>query len=506
MKKMRVIRTLFKLINFSIPLSLAFVLLILYCTQFVFADVLILPAGTKIVEAEAFMDNTSLDKVILPEGLLRIGSKAFANSSVTQVYILSNATVIAEDAFDNCNSMTGVFSYVTPEQFGAKGDGVTDDTEAFRQCMSSSEKNIVLTNTYLIRRYLTTNKTKAFYAANGESGATIICNPVSNNKVLAFENGVTFENIAFYSSYSGTGVSPHGETYQRTSNIIFVEIWNNSGTFINCTFNNALTAIRGRKSTNSAVIPKEIIVRGCSFTECKSPLQGYCEKALVDNCHFLNDGDLYSGDHCIYLERYGCKSLRVTNCRVNTKNSDSGAAFQIYGSPKSEDIIPELLVSGSTINANGVASASAANVTIQDCHFNEQRRDKYIAWLESGSMVMNDSTFNHAYAFSYAYSTVKPYATNCTFTLMTDLGKTRCNFPLSSYNCTYVNWGGNVRLEGTTFDDCTFTRTGDHTMDRLYINNRNGYNIILRNTRFKAGDYITNNQAAISEYTGCSTF
>ena len=55
-------------------------------------------------------------------------------------------------------------TYVTPEQFGAKGDGVTDDTEAFRKCMNSSEKNVLLQNTYLIRDYLTTNRTKYFYA------------------------------------------------------------------------------------------------------------------------------------------------------------------------------------------------------------------------------------------------------------------------------------------------------------------------------------------------------
>ena len=374
--------------------------------------------------------------------------------------------------------------------------------------MNNSERVVVLTGTYLIRGYLTTDRTKAFFAfpREGGPGAAIICDPVSNNKGLAFRNGVSFENITFLSTISGMGISPHGEIYRQTSNCYFVEIWNQSGTFVNCTFQNALTAIRGRKSTGSTVIPKEITVRGCTFTECKIPIQGYCERTLVDGCRFLNDGDLYGGDHCIYIERYGCKSVRVKNSLVDTKNSDSGAAFQIYGIPRTGDIIPELLISGCTINANGVVSASAAEVTIQSCLFNEQRSNQYIAWVESGSMVLRDSAFNHAYAFSYAVSDVEPYAENCTFTLMTELGGSRCNFPMTSEKCTYVNWGGNVRLEGTVFDGCTFTRSGDHTLGRLYISNSTGYAVSIRNTRFRNGDRITNNESALAEYTNCSTF
>ena len=43
---------------------------------------LTLPTGLKVVEEEAFYGATALDKVVVPEGVATIGSKAFAYSNV----------------------------------------------------------------------------------------------------------------------------------------------------------------------------------------------------------------------------------------------------------------------------------------------------------------------------------------------------------------------------------------------------------------------------------------
>ena len=416
--------------------------------------------------------------------------------------------------------------YITPEQFGAVGDGVADDTAAFEQCMQSSEKYVLLTGTYLIKGNISASLEKYFYAPseNGETGATIICEPVGTTETLTFAGNVTIENVEFYSRFLRTGKSPHGETYQRSSLVIFVEIWNESGTFTNCTFYNALTAIRGRKSTNATVIPKRITVSGCSFIECKIAIQGFSENTMVTNCAFLNDGelfrkldsaaedpekyngDLYSGDHCVYMERYGCRSLIASNCRVDTKNCTSGHAFQIYGEPKSGDIIPELRVENCLIHANGIASASAANATIENCIFYEQRNEQYIARIETGTLTLRNSEFNHAYSFTDYNSIVKPYAENCTFTRMSSLGTFPAGFPQESVGCTFIDWGGYVIWPDTRLTDCTFTRTGDRTLGGLYISNSQGYSVYLKNTRFQSGDKRTNNDAAVRENIGCSTF
>lgn len=439
----------------------------------------------------------------------------------------SGVTIPVSNSYAGSTANTSVsISYITPEQFGAKGDGITDDTAAFEKCMKSSSKYVLLSKTYLIKGYLTATTEKYFYASPKGSapGAAVICNPPADSKSLAFYAGVTFENVQFCSTLLRTGTSPHGEKYQRTSNVVFVEVWNNSGTFNNCSFLNALIAIRGRKSTSSTVIPKNINVNNCTFTECKIPIQGYCEKTVVNNSVFTNDGelyrrldgaavnvsryngDLYSGDHCIYMERYGCVSLSVNNCTVETRNCDSGASFQIYGTARAGDSTPSLSVTGCTIDSNSIVSVSEANIVIKNTVFNEQQDKQYICSALTGSIILLNSELNHSYAFSYADTNARIYAADCTFRLMTSIADTRCNFPLESYNCTYINWGGNVRADNTLFSGCTFTRDGSSVLNKLYISNSSGYKVSLVDTSFKSGDIITNNTAAVVKTVNCKIF
>ena len=74
------------------------------------ATVLTLPTGVKTIETEAFYGDTSLDEVILPEGVTTIGARAFANSSVKKINLPSSLTTINSTAFNNTS-----FSYISPE-------------------------------------------------------------------------------------------------------------------------------------------------------------------------------------------------------------------------------------------------------------------------------------------------------------------------------------------------------------------------------------------------------
>lgn len=68
---------------------------------------IVLPASLKEIEAEAFMDDTFISEVILPDGLEIIGEKAFANSSVERIYLPDSITYIAPKAFDGCAAVVG---------------------------------------------------------------------------------------------------------------------------------------------------------------------------------------------------------------------------------------------------------------------------------------------------------------------------------------------------------------------------------------------------------------
>lgn len=61
--------------------------------------------------------------------------------------------------------------YVTPQMFGAKGDGESDDSEAFQNAINSAEKILVKKGNYLITKTLTIKKKTLLY---GEGEASLI--------------------------------------------------------------------------------------------------------------------------------------------------------------------------------------------------------------------------------------------------------------------------------------------------------------------------------------------
>ena len=79
-------------------------------------SVLALPSSTIGIEEEAFYGAHSIDRVVLPEGILEISNRAFANSSIKTINLPSSITYIADDAFDgtmlnNVSAVEGTYAY-----------------------------------------------------------------------------------------------------------------------------------------------------------------------------------------------------------------------------------------------------------------------------------------------------------------------------------------------------------------------------------------------------------
>lgn len=72
---------------------------------------LTLPSELQIIEEDAFYGDTSIDKVVVPDGTKEIRSRAFANSSLTEIELPDTLTFIADDAFSGC----GTINIVVPE-------------------------------------------------------------------------------------------------------------------------------------------------------------------------------------------------------------------------------------------------------------------------------------------------------------------------------------------------------------------------------------------------------
>lgn len=69
--------------------------------------------------------------------------------------------------YENGEFKPVVLNYVTPEMFGARGDGITDDTEAIQKAFDSDLSNIVIfgRKTYLASSQLNINKSKLIMGA-----------------------------------------------------------------------------------------------------------------------------------------------------------------------------------------------------------------------------------------------------------------------------------------------------------------------------------------------------
>ena len=83
---------------FLLPALLCIMLFI--CSAASASAALVIPARQKNVGAKAYYGDTSLQAVVLQEGIVSIGSQAFANSSLTDITLPSTLTSIADDAFD----------------------------------------------------------------------------------------------------------------------------------------------------------------------------------------------------------------------------------------------------------------------------------------------------------------------------------------------------------------------------------------------------------------------
>ena len=84
-----------------------FVVLMLICADIcALADTIMLPQSLEVIDKEAFASDSSIEKVVVPDGTGEIRSRAFAYSSVTEVSLPQSIESIASDAFLGCTDVT----------------------------------------------------------------------------------------------------------------------------------------------------------------------------------------------------------------------------------------------------------------------------------------------------------------------------------------------------------------------------------------------------------------
>lgn len=104
-----------------------FILILLLCLATVpaSASTLNIPAETKSIESEAFYGDTSLDTVLLPDGITTIGPRAFANSSLKSINLPGSLLSISDNALPSGVRVSAVVG--TPAYDWAVRNGYIDE-------------------------------------------------------------------------------------------------------------------------------------------------------------------------------------------------------------------------------------------------------------------------------------------------------------------------------------------------------------------------------------------
>ena len=108
----------------------------------------------------------STGKIELSVGAVKIANKyeIFTEEEIdainNKIPELDERVDVIKDEIDEINSsLDNIKIYVTPQMYGAKGDGITNDTEAFRLALNSSKLIVIPIGTYLIDELIVDNHT-----------------------------------------------------------------------------------------------------------------------------------------------------------------------------------------------------------------------------------------------------------------------------------------------------------------------------------------------------------
>lgn len=232
---------------------------------------------------------------------------------------------------------------VNVKQFGAKGDGVTDDTDAIQKAINFAS-TVIINNICCVAQ--TINIYKNIYI----TGRGAIYHPSSDKTQLVFyvnaaNINVVIDGLSFQSVRDNKVIVPAGHEGSRpndsfNSNIIGVLIQKCDTCVVkNCNFNNIEYAIKttapSQSDVNTYMTADKIILYNCVI---KNPSMG----VYISNTNvFVSDTvtiDMYqkigTGEHCYYISYNTVDSYIVNQKLIANTEPSGGYIFHFYAPHK----------------------------------------------------------------------------------------------------------------------------------------------------------------------------
>jgi len=311
---------------------------------------------------------------------------------------------LTEAKFSNALKLKTIKDYVTPEIFGAAGDGVTDDTDAFNTACNSNLPVVLTENkTYYVPSRISVNNPLVLFG-NQAIIKTDRSTEIRQLFVL-YDNAkkVIFNNVHFFTTLGQTITGAHGETIQNRSNKTAIASYGLDALLVeNCTFENFDEGIVGQTSSEDTTLQNVLDRLIVSKVTIENTLQGisrHYRHVNIDGCTITLDSNGGTGEHCIYILNEVLEDFFVSNTLLDAKHSPSYSAIQFY--PSSSDSISQvrsichiqncIISADGYITSKGDTSINLSNCTLKSPSYNTTNRTRAFSIEDADTLTICNS-------------------------------------------------------------------------------------------------------------------
>ena len=387
-----------------------------------------------------------------------------------KIDVTASTTQIREEIMDDIEEIRYNTPYVTPEMFGAIGDGITDDSVAFQDALNSNKNTIIARGIYKITQQLRVNTSKTICG-----GGKFISPSSDDSKILFYCHNessiidfINVRDLQFESIRDNNNVyPPKGHT--RDENCL------SSNIFFLCFSGIKNVDVRNVQFEGGEYDINSYNVDSLNVSQFKSnnaSMHLYCantEKVNYDNGSIKLYDYLGSGDHHFYI-CYGNGDVNINN--VNMTSGESSGTYAIHAYAEDDQISQY----GKTKNVNVnncivtclsfFASVVEEDFNIKNTIYNQISSNKSLFYATNGMCCFDNVTFNlnESVTLSSLVTIDKCLFENCKITNRINFNTTSCNFEFN--NCSFQNtmqltseYTGNVIL-----NNCIIRSSGGYAL------------------------------------------
>ena len=383
-----------------------------------------------------------------------------------------NSHFVSNDNFESSVNKYLANKYVTPEMFGAVGDGATDDTVAIQQALNTGKEVRFSNKTYCVLNLVITKSAKLI----GDIGTTIKRLPIT---FTDYDNG----NLSDWSKRDVTNLIGTGQVNSISNTIdeIYIENIIFDGNRDNLIGNTFTTSGTWHNLFMSNI--NNFIIKNCSIiNSVQDGLQMLSIKnSLISNCQFINCGskdenDTVSGTrNAITVSPHYRQYNLLTDDNCTIENC-------IFDNPADESIM-----------------WGGTNTLISNCRFLKQNQYSIESiadpdYLNHDAYITIDNCYAEGVADCFANIGFKTGSTvdNCSKKIVSVITNNKViNFGDNSW----VTFNKDRKKYQKTFVAINDTRTTKNSLTIIRGNtfNANDDSILSVALRIKATDYIIEN-------------